>query len=321
MNKCLGALMLALSQGCAVAAGFPDHPVTLIVPFAAGGPTDVVARQLAVSMGKDLGQTVIVDNRPSSGGIVGAEAVLRSRPDGYTLLIHNIGMSTLKALSSELKFDPLQDFAYIGEVVDVPMTLVGKTALPPADFRSLADYLRENQKRINLSNAGIGTASHLCGLLLMTRLNLTLTTIPYRGAAPAMTDLQGGQVDLLCDQITTTLQPILAQRVRPYGSTTRTRLAALPQLPTLGEQGLEGFEVTVWHGIYAPKDTPPAVTERLAKALQAGLADPAFRESMGKLGALPVDASRATPDGLKRKLQSQTDVWTPLIERSHAFLK
>lgn len=315
------AIGLLTASGAAAAQGFPSRPVTLIVPFSAGGPTDVVARQLAAAMGKNLGQTVIVDNRPSSGGIVGAEALLRAAPDGYTLLIHNIGMSTLKALSPEIKFDPQRDFSYVGEVVDVPMTLVGRKDLPPDSFAGLVEYLRANQQKINLSNAGIGTASHLCGLLLMSRLNLALTTIPYKGAAPAMTDLQGGQVDLLCDQITTTLQPILGSRVRAYGSTTANRLRTLPALPTLAEQGLNGFEVTVWHGVYAPKGVPRPVLERLDSALQAAIADPAFVESMRNLGATPVSAERATPKGLQTKLEEQTSIWTPLIQKSQALLR
>lgn len=321
MIRKMFAMGLMSLSAVAVAQDFPNRPVTLIVPFSAGGPTDVVARQLAAAMGRNLGQTVIVDNRPSSGGIVGAEAVLRAAPDGYTLLIHNIGMSTLKALSPEIKFDPRHDFSYIGEVVDVPMTLVGRKDLPPDSFSGLVEYLRANQKQINLSNAGIGTASHLCGLLLMSRLNLALTTIPYKGAAPAMTDLQGGQVDLLCDQITTTLQPILGNRVRAYGSTTSARLQALPALPTLAEQGLDKFEVTVWHGVYAPKNVPGPVVERLDRALQAALADPAFVESMKNMGAAPVSAARATPKGLQAKLEEQVSIWAPLIQRSQALLR
>jgi len=321
MIKKIAATGLMTISGLASANSFPDHPVTLIVPFSAGGPTDVVARQLAVAMGKNLGQSVIVDNRPSSGGIVGAEVVLRSPADGYTLLIHNIGMSTLKALEPDLKFDPQTDFSYIGQVVDVPMTLVGRKDLPPEGFQALAEYIRVNQKKINLSNAGIGTASHLCGLMLMNRLNLALTTIPYKGAAPAMTDLQGGQVDLLCDQITTTQQPIITKRVRAYGSTTTDRLDSLPTLPTLAEQGLKDFVVTVWHGIYAPKGLPKPVQDRLGKALQTAITDPGFVNSMNKLGAKPVDTRQATPEGLKTKLDDQIGVWTPLIKQSKALLQ
>ena len=321
MFKLIVATALAAAAWPALADTFPTRSVTLVVPFSAGGPTDVVARHLAVAMGKSLGQTVVVDSRPSSGGIVGSEAVVRAAADGYTLLIHNIGMSTLSALAPELKFDPTKDFSPIGEVVDVPMILVGKKNLPANTMPELVGYLRDHQKSINLSNAGIGTASHLCGMLLMNRLGLALTTVPYKGAAPAMTDLQGGQVDLLCDQITTTLQPIQSQRVKAYGATTQKRLAALPELPTLAEQGMDQFEITVWHGVYAPKNTPKEVVDRLSSALRAALADPTFRDSMGKLGAVPVSDERASPAGLSQKLAAQIAVWSPLIKQSEAYLR
>jgi tripartite-type tricarboxylate transporter receptor subunit TctC len=321
MIKLFAAAALSLATTLAAADSFPSRPITLVVPFSAGGPTDVVARQLAMAMEKDLGQTIVVENKPSTGGIVGSEAVVRSAPNGYTLLIFNMGMSTLPALSSGLRFDPTKDFSYIGEVVDVPMTLIGRKDFEPQSFKELVSYLRTHQESVNLSNAGVGTASHLCGMLLMKQLDLALTTIPYKGAAPAMMDLQGGQVDLLCDQISTTLQPILAQRVKPYGATTKNRLDELPGLPTLNEQGLDNFEVTVWHGIYAAKDTPKPIIDRLVKALQAGLNDPAFRSGMAKLGAVPVDKARATPEGLSSRLTDQIATWTPLIEQSKSYLK
>lgn len=319
--KRISALILSLAAcSAALAQDFPQRPVTLIVPFSAGGPTDVVARHLALAMARSLGQPVVVENRASSGGIVGTEGVLRSEPNGYTLLIHNIGMSTLPALSRSLRFNPATDFDYIGQVADVPMTLVGKRDLEPNGFKALQQYITANQKSINLANAGIGTASHLCGLMLMSRLNLAMTTVPYKGAAPAMADLQGGQVELLCDQITTTLQPIQTGRVKPYGSTTRERLPSLPELPTLSEQGIEGLEVTVWHGVYAPKNLPKPVSDRLVKALQDGLADPAFRDSMQKLGALPVSKDKATPDGLGKHLRQEIARWSPVIKQAQAFI-
>lgn len=319
--KVIAALLLA-SGACtsAMADQFPQKPVTLIVPFAAGGPTDVVARHLATAMAKSLGHSVVVENRASTGGIVGTEAVVRAEPNGYTLLIHNIGMSTLPALSRNLRFDPLRDFDYIGQVADVPMTLVGKKDLAPASFTELRSHIGANSKKLNLANAGIGTASHLCGLMLMSRLKVAMTTVPYKGAAPAMTDLQGGQVDLLCDQVTTTQQPIATSRVKPYGSTTLARLPALPDLPTLSEQGLSDFEVTVWHGIYAPRNLSKEVTARLVTALQEGLEEPAFKESMKKLGALPANKDKASPQGLATHLRAEVARWTPLIKAAEAYI-
>jgi tripartite-type tricarboxylate transporter receptor subunit TctC len=316
----LAVLLTALSIPC-LAQTYPSKPIILIVPFSAGGPTDVVARQLATAMGKTLKQTIVVENRASSGGIVGSTFVSRAQPDGYTLLIHNIGMSTLPALAKHLEFSPLKDFSYIGEVVDVPMTLVGRKDLPPDSFKDLKSYLSSNQKNINLANAGVGTASHLCGLLLMSRLELPLTTVSYKGAAPAMGDVIGGHVDLLCDQVTTTHQPITNKMVKPYGSTTTSRLPTLPQLPTLGEQGLNDFELTVWHGIYAPKNLPKDVSDQLVKALQTALGDPVFQEAMGRLGAIPVSMEKATPAGLSARLKQQVQLWTPIIEKSNAYLQ
>lgn len=319
--KLIATLLLAIGAcTSALAVDFPEKAVTLIVPFSAGGPTDVVARHVAVAMGKSLGQTVVVENRASSGGIVGSEAVVRAEPNGYTLLIHNIGMSTLPALSRNLRFDPLRDYDYIGQVADVPMTLVGKRNLPPANFKDLQAHLAAHGKDLNLANAGIGTASHLCGLMLMSRLQVAITTVPYKGAAPAMTDLQGGQVDLLCDQITTTLQPINTGRVKPYAATTRSRLSALPEVPTLNELGISDFEVTVWHGIYAPKGLPKAVSARLVKALQDAVNDPGFKDSIQKLGALPVTQQRASPEGLATHLRSEVTRWTPVIKAAAAYL-
>lgn len=320
MKKLLISLFAAGTSILAAAQAFPEKPVTLIVPFAAGGPTDVVARHLAIAMAKSLGQPVIVENRASTGGIVGTEMVVRAEPNGYTLLIHNIGMSTLPALSKKLRFDPTKDFEYVGLVADVPMTLVARRDLAPTGFKELRTYIGVNQKKINLANAGVGTASHLCGLLLMSQLQVPMTTIPYKGAAPAMVDLQGGQVDLLCDQVTTTLQPITTGRVKPYGTTTRSRLKNLPELATLSEQGLNDFEVTVWHGVYAPKKTPEPVIDQLVKALQNSLEDPAFKESMQKLGAIPVSRSRATPNGLETQLKSEMVKWSPLIKQAEAFI-
>ncbi|MDP3621713.1 MAG: tripartite tricarboxylate transporter substrate-binding protein [Polynucleobacter sp.] len=317
----IAAATFALASSFAVANTFPNKSITLVVPFSAGGPTDVVARNLAIAMSKNLNQTVIVENKASAGGIVGSEAVIRAPADGHTLLIHNIGMSTLPSLSKTLRFDPRKDFSYIGEVVDVPMVLTGKKDLSPNNFPELVTYLKANQKDINISNAGIGTASHLCGLLLMSRLDLALTSISYKGAAPAMTDLQGGQVDLLCDQITTTLQPITSNRIKPYGSTTKKRLTALPSVPTLSEQGLSDFEITVWHGIYAPKGVPKVISDKLVNSLKTALSDPTFKENMNKLGAIPVEDDRASPQGLAKKLNDQINVWTPVIQKAEVYLQ
>lgn len=267
----LAATALA-AAGAATAQGFPSKPVSIIVPFAAGGPTDVVARLIAVPMGKALGQTVIVDNAVGAGGTIAAAKTARAPHDGHTIFLHHMGMSTAPALYRKLAFDPLKDFEYIGQVVDVPMTLLARKDFPASNFKELQAYLKANGNKVTLANAGLGAVSHLCGLLFMSQIGVELTTVPYKGTGPAMNDLLGGQVDLLCDQTTQTVPFIKDGRVKIYGVTTHNRLASLPDVPTLDEQGLKGFEVKVWHGMYAPKGTPREVIDKLNAALKADLA-------------------------------------------------
>ena len=315
------ALMSAflVAAGGASAQNYPTKPVQLIVPFAAGGPTDVVARQLAQTMSKTLGANVVVENKPGAGGTLSAELVKNAPPDGHTLLIHHTGMSTAPALYRTLRFNPLTDYEYVGQVVDVPMTLVGKKDLPPNNFKELLDYIKANQAKINLANAGLGAVSHLCGLLFMTAIQTDLTTVPYKGTAPAMTDLQAGQVDLLCDQTTQTTQLIQTNRVKAYGATTKERLKVLPNLPTLAEQGLPNFEMVVWHGIYAPKGTPKPVIDKLVSSLQTSLNDPGFKDAMAKLGTNVVPQAKATPEGLRNHLKAEIDKWGPIIKKSGQY--
>ena len=315
MFKSLIVAALMTAAGSAVAQNFPNRPIQLIIPFAAGGPTDVVARQLAEAMGKNLGVVVVAENKPGAGGTISAELVARAAPDGYTALIHHTGMSTAPALYKKLRFNPVTDFEYVGQVVDVPMTLVGRKDLPPNNYKELYAYMQANSSKMNLANAGLGAVSHLCGVLFLSRINMMkLTTIPYKGTAPAMTDLQGGQVDLLCDQTTQTTQLIQTGRVKAYGATTRQRLAVLPDLPTLDEQGLEGFEMVVWHGIYLPKGTPKPVVDRLNVALQAGLKDPKFVDAMAKLGAIIVPPEKATSEGLRTHVKAEVEKWGPIMQ-------
>jgi tripartite-type tricarboxylate transporter receptor subunit TctC len=316
--KLVAALMMFVALPC-LAQFQSDKPITIMVPFSAGGPTDIVARQLALGMGKALGHSVIVENKPSAGGIIGSEYVARAAPDGYTLLLHNIGFATAPALYRKLPFNPLTDFDYIGQVVDVPMTLVGKKGLPANNLKELLAYLAANREKVNIAHAGLGTASHLCGLLFMSRAQLALTTVPYKGAAPALTDVQGGHIDIMCDQTTTTAQLIRTDRVKGYGATTAERLPILPNLPTLAEQGLQNSEVTVWHGLYAPKGTPKAVTEKLTKALQDTLASPPFRQAMETLGTTIATPEKASPEGLRKHLDAEVKKWAPIIHQAKQY--
>lgn len=310
----LGAMALAASGGAFGADAFPSKPVTLIVPFSAGGPTDVVSRALGQAMSRDLGQSVVVENRLGAGGTVAASYVARAQPDGYTILIHHNGMATAPALYKKLSYNPLTDFEYVGQVADVPMTLLGRKDLPPASAADLIKYVSQNKEKVSLANAGLGAVSQLCGLLFEEAVRAKMTSVPYQGTGPALTALLGGQVDLLCDQTTSTLAHINANRVKLYGVTTPARIKALPDAPTLQEGGLKGFSMKVWHGVYAPRGTPPAVVARLTRSLQQALKDPMVARRLDELGAEIVPVDKQTPAGLKTWLKAESDKWQPLLK-------
>lgn len=311
---------LALAGGAALAQQYPTRPVTIVVPFAAGGPTDIVARSMADAMGRSVqGANFVVDNAAGAGGTIGVSKVARASPDGYTLLVHHIGMATAPALYRKLAFDPLKDFEYVGLINEVAMTLLVKTALPVKDVRELMPYLKQNAAKVSLANAGIGSASHLCGLLFMSAIATDLTTVPYKGTAPALADLMGGQVDMLCDQTTNTVPQIKAGKVRALAVTSPTRLSILPELPTLAESGLKNFDVSVWHGLYAPKGTPKPVVERLVAGLREALKDPAIVKRFAELGTEPVAESKAAPEALRAHLAAEITKWAPLIKQAGIY--
>ncbi|WP_295522090.1 tripartite tricarboxylate transporter substrate-binding protein [Limnohabitans sp. Rim8] len=308
-----------LACGMAAAQTYPSKSISLVVPFTAGGPTDIVARTLAATMGKSLGQSVLVENKVGAGGTLAASYVAKATPDGYTFLIHHNGMSTAPALYRKLAYNPMTDFEHVSQVVDVPMTLLGRKDLPAKTLQELSSYVKANAKNINLANAGLGAVSHLCGMLFQQALGVDLTTVPFSGTAPAMNALLGGQVDLLCDQTTQTTQHIKAGTVRMYGVTTKQRIRALPDAPTLSEGGLKDFEVIVWHGVYAPKGTPAAVIDKVASAIRASLKDPAFAARMADLGAEIVPESKQSPEGLRSWLQSEIGKWGPVIRSAGVY--
>lgn len=305
--------------GPAAANTWPEKSVTLVVPYSAGGPTDVVARLLAVPMGQSLGQTVVVENTVGAGGTLAPARIVRSKPDGYTILIHHMGMATAPALYKKLPYDPLKDFEYIGQVLDVPMTLLSRKDFPANTFPELLDYVKKNQDKVSLANAGVGAVSQLCGMLFMHQVGVKLTTVPYKGAGPAMNDLMGGQVDLLCDQTTQTVPFIKDGRVKIYGVTTHNRLASLPDVPTLDEQGLKGFEVKVWHGMYAPKGTPREVIDKLNAALKTAMADPMVTRRLAELSSDIPSADKMTPEGLRSHLQAEIAKWGPVIKKAGIY--
>ncbi len=318
----IGALFATtsfLAGSCYAQGNYPNKAVTLVVPFSAGGPTDAVARLIAVPMGKELGQTVIVENTVGAGGTIAATRVARANPDGYTIFINHMGMATAPALYKKLPYDPLKDFEYIGQVVDVPMVLLGRKNFPPNNLKELEAYIKANKEKVTIANAGPGSVSQLCGLLFMSREEVELTSVPYKGTGPALTDLLGGQVDLLCDQTTQTVSYIKSNMVKTYGVTTAKRLSALPNVPTLQEQGLKGFEVKAWHGLYTPKGTPPAVLAKLNKALQTALNNPEVKSRLAESNIEVVPMSKVTPASLKEQLESEVNKWGPIIRKAGAY--
>ena len=310
----LGTALMGLQAPAAAQAAWPDKPITMVVPYSAGGPTDVVARMLAIPMGKSIGQTVVVENTVGAGGTIAPARVAKAQPNGYTILIHHMGMATAPALYKKLSYDPLKDFEYIGQVMDVPMTLLSRKDFPANNFKELLAYVKANKDKVSLANAGVGAVSQLCGLLFASQIGVDLTTVPYKGAGPALNDLMGGQVDLLCDQTTQTAPVIKdGNRVKVFGVTTPKRLASMPDIPTLDEQGLKGFDVRVWHGIYAPKGTPPAVTAKLNVALRAALQDEVVKQRLADLSSEIVPMDKVTPEALRSHLAAETAKWGKVI--------
>ncbi len=315
----IGATLALLTGGAAAQTDFPSRPITMIVPFAAGGPTDTVARLIAEPMGRTLGQQVLVENVAGAGGTLAAGRAAGADPDGYTLLIHHIGLATSVGLYRNLPYDPATAFEAIGRVTDVPMTIVARSDLAPGSIGELLDYIRTNKDEALFAHGGVGAVSHLCGILLMDALDAQMTSVGYKGSGPAMTDLLGGQVDLTCDQTTNTMGHIKSGKIKAYAVTTRERLADLPDLPTLDEAGLEGFEVTAWHALYAPKGTPKEVVDKLVTALQTALKDPEVVQRFADLGTEPVAQEHATPAALDQHLRAEIAKWKPVIQAAGVY--
>ena len=301
-------LALAAATLAAAAQAFPDKPITIVVPFAAGGPTDKVARDFAEALRKPLNNaTVVIENVGGAGGTLGANKVAKAAPDGHTLLLYHVGMATSPSLYRNLPYKTLDDFEYLGMINDVPMTLVSRPTLPANNYAELVKWLEANKGKINLANAGLGAASHLCGLLFQQAIKIDMQTVPYKGTAPAMTDLIGGQVDIMCDQTTNTTSQIEAGKIKAFAVTSTKRLAtpALSKLPTLDESGLKGFSVSIWHGLYAPKGTPKPVLDKINTALRDALKDPEFIKREEALGAVVVTDARLAPAEHKKFVEAE----------------
>ena len=313
----VGASTLLGSNIASAQKDWPTKSISLIVPFAAGGPTDSIARLIAVPMGQALGQTVVVENVPGAGGTIASTKVARAAPDGYTIYIHHMGMATAQALYDKLPYDPMTSFDYVGQVADVPMVLLGKKDLPANNFKELEAYIKANGSKVTMANAGPGAVSQLCGLLFQSRMGVRLTNIPYKGTGPALTDLLGGQVDLLCDQTTQTIPYIKDGRVKAFGTTTMKRLPAIPNVPTLNEQGLKGFEVKVWHGVYTPKGVPQPILDKINAALKKALNTPDVKKRLEDANIDIVPAEKVSAKGLKEHLDKEINVWGPVIRKAN----
>ena len=316
-----GAAFIALGAQ-AQAFPAPGKTITLIVPFAAGGPTDKVARDLAEALRKPLGgTTIVVDNAAGAGSTIGTAKAFRAAPDGYTLLVAHIGMSTTPTLyrNPGYKYD---EFEYLGLINEVPMVVVAKPAMAANTWAELNTWIGQNKGKVNLANAGLGSASHLCGLMLQNALKTEMTTVPYKGTAPAMTDLIGGQVDIMCDQTTNTTSQVEGKKIKAYAVSTAKRLttpAVYKDLPTLDEAGLKGFNVSIWHGLYAPKGTPAAVVKSLNEALKVALKDPEFIKKQEGLGAIVVHDGRVNPAEHKKFVAAEVAKWGGVIKAAGQF--
>jgi len=322
MSRKLSWWILALALGIAPLAhadSYPSKVITLVVPFSAGGPTDTVARLIAQPMSQKLGQTIIVENVSGAGGTLAAGRVARSANDGYTLFIYHIGMATSATLYRKLPYNVLTDFETIGLVTPVPMTIIAKKDIPAKDIKEFISYIKANKDKVTYGNAGVGAASHLCGMLFMTAIGTQLTTVSYKGTGPAMNDLLGGVFDFMCDQTTNTTPQIKGGKVKAFAVTSKTRVPSLPELPTLEEAGLKDFEVSVWHGLYAPKGTPKAVVDKGSAALQEALKDETVKKRFADLGTQPEPTERATPEAHRAHLKAEVNKWAPIIKAAGKY--
>lgn len=307
-------LLLLSSMLPTFGQGFPTRPITLVVPFSAGGPGDVIARLLGSSMSATLKQAVVIENVVGAGGTIGTNRVAKAAPDGYTLLLMHVGQATAPALYAKLPFDPVGDFAPIGLVTDVPMILVARPDFPAKDLKELVAYVRTHGDKLTYGNVGLGSASHLCGLMFMNATDARLTAIYYKGGGPALNDIIAGHIDVYCDPATGPTPYIQAGTIPGYAITGKKRVSTLPNLPTAAEAGVPAFDVTTWYGLYAPRDTPKAITDALVDALQKALKDPALIDRFSELSMTPVEAEQATPEALRRQLTAEIDRWNRIIK-------
>ena len=322
---------LPVSVACALLlsanAFAQDYPasnksITFVLPYAAGGPTDKAARDLAQAMSKAMGgHSIVIDNSAGASGSIGANKVAKASADGYTLLFTHIAQATLPTFFRNLPYNVEKDFEYIGLVSENPMNLIGRPSLPVNTMGELVTWIQGNKGKINIANAGPGSASHLCGMLFQSTIKVDMTSVPYKGTAPAMTDLIGGQVDLMCDQTTTTIPQIEGKKVKSFAVTTPTRLSSpvLKDNPTMQEAGLKDFSVTIWQGLYAPRGTPAPVLKKLNDALKVAVKDPDFIRKQDAGGATVINDARNDPAGHKAFVMAEIAKWAPVIKAAGVY--
>ncbi len=310
-----GALTwLASTQALAQAQDYPSKPITMVMPYAAGGPGDVITRIYAAAMQKALGQQVIVENPAGAAGSIGTAKVARSKPDGYTLLMIHVSHATNPFMFKNLSYNPVDDFEPIGQATEGPMVIVARKDFPAKDAREFLDYVRNNAAKLSMGHAGPGSASHLCNLKFMQALKVNITQVPYKGAAPALNDLMGGQLDFMCDQTSNNLPSVQSGRVKAYAVAGTQRLSQLPDVASLQEAGLSGFEISIFFGLYAPKGTPRPVLDRLTAALQQAVRDPEVKARLAALATVPVPPEKARPEALRAHLKNEIDTLGPLLQ-------
>jgi tripartite-type tricarboxylate transporter receptor subunit TctC len=308
------ALLLVCGSATAEAQDYPNRPITMVVPFAAAGPGDIIARLVAEAMRRSLGQEVIVVNAGGAGGTIGTARVAQAKPDGYTILLGHVGQSTMSSLYKTLTFDPVQSFDTIGLITDVPMTIVGKAGFEPKDLKELVTYVRARPDKINYAHSGLGSVAHLCGLMFMGATNTKMTVIPYKGGGEVTKDLLSGTIDVYCEPATGTTANIQAGKIKAYAVTTKRRVPTIPDVPTTAEAGFPEIGITTWYGLYAPKGTPAAAIDKLASALQGALKDDNVKARFAQLSMEPVPQDQATPAFLAAKLKSEVQYWSKLLK-------
>jgi tripartite-type tricarboxylate transporter receptor subunit TctC len=310
------SLLLAATAFQAWAQDFPNRPITMVMPYAAGGPGDTITRLFAGAMQKHLGQQIVVDNTAGASGSIGTAKVARSQPDGYTLLMIHVSHATNLSMFKNLPYHPVDDFEPIGRATSGPMVIVARNDFPAKNLNDFVAYLKANGEKVSLAHAGVGSASHLCGLMMMNALGVKLNEIPYKGTAPALTDLIGGQVDILCDQTSGTVPSVKSGRIKAYASAGKARLPQLPEVPAITDAGVQGFDINISFGLYAPKGTPKPALDQLTSALQKSVTDPEVQQRLDAMGIAPVSADQARPEALRAHLKNEIDTLGSLLLKS-----